>query len=188
MRPLLVLVGPSGAGKSTLARGLVGAGLVELHRTWTTRPPRPDEDAVLDDHVFVDGDSFAAAQAAGELVVVVELFGHRYGLPVLPAAPSGLPLLLLGRTPLLPLLGPLHPDPLVYAVTAGDVALRARRHERGLPEEEQAARDAYDRVELAPQATRVFDTTRAGEQELLHVVAAALREDLAARSLVEVTP
>jgi ribose 1,5-bisphosphokinase PhnN len=185
---LLVLVGPSGAGKSTLARGLVGAGLVELHRTWTTRPTRADEDSSLDDHVFVDPAAFSAAHAAGTLVVVVELFGHRYGLPALPDDGSDRPLLLLGRTPLLPLLGPLHAHPLVYAVTASAPTLRARRRARGLPDGEQSARDAYDREELATQATRVFDTTAAGADELLDQVATALREDLTARALLEVTP
>ena len=186
VRPLLVLVGPSGAGKSTLARGLVAAGLVDLHRTWTTRPAREGETAAGSDHVFVDGAAFAAAEAAGELVVVVELFGHRYGLPPLPINDDRRPSLLLGREQLLPLIASLHPDPIVYAVTAQVSALDARQHQRSLTPAEQQARDAYDREERILRASRVFDTTASSAERLLHDVTAALRNDLAARAQMEV--
>lgn len=188
MRPLVVLVGPSGAGKSTLARGLVTSGLVDLHPTWTTRPSRDGETTELSDHVFVDPAAFAAAEAAGRFVIVVELFGHRYGLPPLAATDGQRPSLLLGRTQLLPLLDPLHLDPLVYAVTAQEQALHARQDQRRLTQDEKRARDAYDREERTLVASRIFDTTRSDATQLLHEVASCLREDLAARALMEVVP
>jgi ribose 1,5-bisphosphokinase PhnN len=187
VRPLLVLVGPSGAGKSTLARGLVAAGLVDLHRTWTTRPARDDETSERSDHVFVDPAAFSAAEAAGELLVVIELFGHRYGLPPLPTDDDRRPSLLLGREQLLPLIASLHPDPLVYAVTAQVSALDARQHQRSLSPDEQRARAAYDREERILRASRVFDTTASSAERLLDEVTSYLRNDLAARAQMEVT-
>ena len=195
VRPLIVLVGPSGTGKSTLARGLAAAGLVDLHRTWTTRPPRSDEAPPSSDHVFVDDSAFADAVASGELVVTVELFGHRYGLPALPterdADAHDRPVLLVGRAPLLPLLGPLHPSPLVYALTGDVPALDGRGARRSLSHDEQRARDAFARSEQPDGAHRVFDGTALTPAELLRSVSDCLLHDLGPYSsprLVEALP
>jgi ribose 1,5-bisphosphokinase PhnN len=87
-RPL-VLIGPSGAGKSSLALELSHRGVVEVVPTWTTRPRRPDEPLGCVNHRFVDPFTFAAAEQRGMFAGTLELFGHRYGLPLLVAGPHG---------------------------------------------------------------------------------------------------
>jgi guanylate kinase len=81
-RPL-VLIGPSGGGKSSLALELVHRRLVTVVPTWTTRPRRRDEHDGCVNHRFVTDETFDAAEAAGRFLGTCELFGHRYGLPVL---------------------------------------------------------------------------------------------------------
>ena len=82
-----VVIGPSGAGKSTLAASFVaGHPGYELVRTHTTRAPRGDE---ADTHVFVDDETFDAADYLG----TIDVFGARYGLP--PFATDQTPIILL---------------------------------------------------------------------------------------------
>ena len=93
--PLLlvfVIVGPSGAGKGSIAHALARRvpGLW-LSRSWTTRPPRPGEDA--DAYQFVDEEAFDAHARAGGFIESARVFGHRYGTPV-PDHPAGMDVLL----------------------------------------------------------------------------------------------
>src|SRR5262245_1486755 len=91
-RPVLVLVGPSGAGKSVLAAALARLGVVTVHPTWTTRPPRPGEAAGgCPEHRFVSDRQFDRLVESGFFCDVARPFGgaHRYGLPRLPHRPAG---------------------------------------------------------------------------------------------------
>ena len=54
MKPLIAIVAPSGAGKTTLANKLHKRfGYIPL-KSYTTRPPRENDDADLSSHIFCD--------------------------------------------------------------------------------------------------------------------------------------
>jgi guanylate kinase len=83
---MLVLSSPSGAGKTTLSRLLLDRDPgIELSISVTTRKPRRDEIDRRDYH-FIDGKSFDAMVARGELLEWAEVFGNCYGTPREPVA------------------------------------------------------------------------------------------------------
>ncbi len=82
---MLVLSSPSGAGKTTLSRMLLERySTIDLSISVTTRKPRPGEVEGTDYH-FIDGRSFDAMVARGDLLEWAEVFGSRYGTPRAPA-------------------------------------------------------------------------------------------------------
>jgi len=76
---LYVVAAPSGAGKTTLVRLLLEqeAG-VSLSVSFTTRPPRPNEQDGRDYH-FVDAAAFRAMIARQEFLEWAEVHGNLYG-------------------------------------------------------------------------------------------------------------
>src|SRR5260370_2658019 len=81
---MLVLSSPSGAGKTTLSRMLLDCySTIELSISVTTRKPRPGE-VEGRDYRFIDGRSFDAMVARGDLLEWAEGFGSRYGTPRAP--------------------------------------------------------------------------------------------------------
>ncbi len=81
---MLVLSSPSGAGKTTLSRMLLDCySTIELSISVTTRKPRPGE-VEGRDYRFIDGRSFDAMVARGDLLEWAEVFGSRYGTPRAP--------------------------------------------------------------------------------------------------------
>ena len=76
---LYVVAAPSGAGKTTLVRLLLEqeAG-VSLSVSFTTRPPRPNEQDGRDYH-FVDATAFRAMIARHEFLEWAEVHGNLYG-------------------------------------------------------------------------------------------------------------
>jgi guanylate kinase len=76
---LYVVAAPSGAGKTTLVRLLLEqeAG-VSLSVSFTTRPPRPNEQDGRDYH-FVDATAFRAMIARQEFLEWAEVHGNLYG-------------------------------------------------------------------------------------------------------------
>jgi guanylate kinase len=78
--PLLVITGYSSSGKTTLAQALIAAGGGKIVRavTYTTRTPREGEQPGVDYH-FLDTDTFAELQAAGEFLETNFHYGNYYG-------------------------------------------------------------------------------------------------------------
>jgi guanylate kinase len=87
---LLVIVGPSGVGKATITHAILENPLIHRAQTYTTRPPRPGEEAAGQYH-FVSREVFEAKFASGEIMERTEVYGtgHLYGMPadLLSAAP-----------------------------------------------------------------------------------------------------
>lgn len=76
---IIVLSGASGSGKTTLARRLLELvpGL-EKSTSYTTRPPRPDENPGVAYH-FVDAPTFEAMVKRDAFVEHAEVHGNHYG-------------------------------------------------------------------------------------------------------------
>jgi guanylate kinase len=178
-----VIIGPSGCGKSTLVRRLIEQGLIRTHPTWTTRPPRDDEDPADEqlEHRFVDDDRFTALDDDGFFLGTAQLFGlpHRYGLPRLEMRPDGPVDAVVLRAPLVDELRSLVPELLVYQVES-DLDLAARRiEERSVDDDEVRARTASNGHEL-DQGRRIADRvfTNDGDiDDLEAAIVAALHED-----------
>ncbi len=76
---LFVVTAPSGAGKSSLINALLKSDpTLKLSISYTTRPPRPGEQAGREYH-FVDEAAFLAMRERGEFLESAEVHGHRYG-------------------------------------------------------------------------------------------------------------
>jgi ribose 1,5-bisphosphokinase PhnN len=152
-QPALVLVGPSGAGKSALAAALTRLGVVTVHPTWTTRPPRADEAAAgCVEHRFVSERRFDRMASAGFFAEVVRPFdgAHRYGVPPVPRRPAAPPaavdtidMLLLRACYLDRARAHLGPA-VVYQIEAPPPVLAARLAARGAGAAETESRLAFD--------------------------------------------
>ena len=76
---LFVLSAPSGTGKTTLAEALTTrVDNLELSRSYTSRPPRPDEQHGVD-YNFISRAQFESLRDAGEFLEWAEVFGQLYG-------------------------------------------------------------------------------------------------------------
>jgi guanylate kinase len=169
----LLLIGPSACGKSTLVRALVAAGIVRLHPTWTTRPPRPGEVEGRCEHRFVDEAAFERLDADGFFLDSVRLFGlpHRYGLPPLPpVGADGIVDTVMLRAPLVERFRQVVGDAVVYQVDAPGDAVRARLAARGASECELTARLA-DNEREAVLGRRLADRTFRNDGSLETLVA-----------------
>ncbi len=137
---ILVLIGPSGSGKSTLVHELRRRGTVELTASWTTRPPRMDEEIGDSDHHFVSDEEFGKLEDDGFFLEVALLFGSRYGLPAIAAAENGAIPAILVRAPLLDLVAKHFPDHVTYQIESSFDVIGSRLHSRQIPEPEMEER------------------------------------------------
>lgn len=78
---LFVVSGPSGVGKSTLCKTMVArVPQTTLSVSWTTRNPRPGEQAGVD-YSFTDKATFRGMIEANQFVEWAEVYGNLYGTP-----------------------------------------------------------------------------------------------------------
>jgi guanylate kinase len=76
---LFMVVAPSGAGKSTLVNALLAQEPgIKLSISYTTRPPRPQEQNGRE-YYFTTVDDFLTRRAAGEFLESAEVHGNYYG-------------------------------------------------------------------------------------------------------------
>lgn len=76
---LFIVSAPSGAGKTTLVSGLIaGDPQVRKSVSYTTRKPRPGEEAGRDYH-FISEDAFQQMREAGEFLECAHVHGNLYG-------------------------------------------------------------------------------------------------------------
>jgi guanylate kinase len=76
---LFIVSAPSGAGKTTLVSGLIaGDPQVRKSVSYTTRKPRPGEEAGRDYH-FIAEDAFQRMREAGEFLETAHVHGNLYG-------------------------------------------------------------------------------------------------------------
>jgi guanylate kinase len=182
-RPLLVFIGPSACGKSTLVRGLAERGVIRVHPTWTTRPPRAGEDPTDEtlEHRFVDEAKFSSLEREGFFLGSTQMFGlpHRYGMPRLDLQSSGPVDAVMLRAPLVEQLRGLVPWLLVYQIEADLEQAGERLVERSVDDDEARARMEANGAELEQGraiANRVFTNDR-DMDDLVELVLAALIVD-----------
>ena len=142
---ILVIIGPSAAGKSTVVGELHRRGVIRVHPTWTTRPPRADEADGCLEHRFVSDAVFDDLTSGGFFLGTVEMFGlpYRYGLPPLPALPgkeAGGVVTVMLRAEVVARFTALFPHSVVYQVEDDLQRTRTRLVERGCSADETAAR------------------------------------------------
>jgi len=160
-RPLVVLVGPSGAGKSSLARDLQGRGIVSIHPSWTTRPPRPNEGGGSFEHRFVSDHDFDELDHAGFFTARGTIHGlpYRYGIPAIDRGAEGPLDAVIWRARHIAQLRCLASDCLVYQVADTDTRIERRIATRGTTRNEVESRAADNISELSAGrrvAHRVF--------------------------------
>jgi guanylate kinase len=179
---VVVVIGPSGGGKSSVLRALYAEGLVSVHPTWTTRPPRPDERHGCLEHRFVAQHSFDSLCLRGFFIGTATPFGlpYRYGLPPLRRAAGGPADVVALRAVLAAgwteQIGPV----VVYQIEADPERASERLRRRGCGDHETSARlaDNLLEVEAGRQvADRVF-VNDGSLPDLVDSVIRALRCDV----------
>ena len=131
--PLLVIIGPSGVGKSTIVRRLVSDGVIELTKSWTTRPLRADETAERSEHVHIDTATFDRKVAEGFFLEHAQVFGlpYYYGMPRVELRdPARVPCILLRAMVLAPL-QKYYTNYRVYQIEADVAYAKERMRSRG---------------------------------------------------------
>lgn len=171
----LVIIGPSGVGKTSLVRALRDKGLVHPMPSWTTRPPRPDEQDEQIDHIFVDEEEFERRAKEGFFLEEVALFGlpYRYGLPSIDfaSAPKAVPVILL-RAPLVPLLRKHYSNYIVYQLEDTYAKVVERLHDREKNGEHSGERLKMYEKEIAA-GRNIADKVIVNGDDFLAVVAQA---------------
>lgn len=141
--PIIIVIGPSGAGKSTLVDLYTQRHAdAVLHKSATTRAQRNEYD---NSHIFMSDDEFTQAQAHGQFIQSVEIYGHHYGLPTLPENTSNVLLLLL-RAQYVTIFKQYYPDCHVVQFEAPLPVLTERLIARG-------DADRIDEVEISLEVT-----------------------------------
>ncbi len=144
--PILVIIGPSGSGKSTIANRLSEQNLVKVIPTWTTRPPRPDEQTSSIEHKFVTEAELKKAKAEGVLLATLQMFNlpYWYGAPKIAKPKQGLVPLIILRASLIDTFSKYYTNYVIYQVEDTLPRIKERLLKRGLHGEDIGSRlDSY---------------------------------------------
>ncbi len=180
--PILVIIGPSGAGKSHLARNLEKTGVIELNKSWTTRPMRQGETAESSEHVHVPDEIFLEKARAGFFLDYLKLFGlpYYYGMPKLEQKdPAKAPCIIL-RANVLPLLQKYYDNSTIYQIETILEIATSRLKDRGDTDREIKGRlSTYEQeIKLGRvQADRIFKNEHQDTSELLEKILKCIKQD-----------
>lgn len=123
-----------------------------LSRSWTTRPPRPEEDETA--YEFVDHETFVRKRDSGGLLEWAEFLGRLYGTP-LPDPPPGADVLLEIDVQGAEQVRRVYPDAVVVLVLAPSREAQAERLRCRGDDDEHVAR-RLQVAELEEQAGRML--------------------------------
>jgi len=143
----LVIIGPSGAGKSTIVRELVNSKIIQVHPTWTTRPPRPHEKTESIEHIFVTEIEFDEMVRKKQFLRVVRMFNlpYRYGLTTLDFYQNKVTAVIL-RASLIKEFDKFYPERIVYQILCKKERIVSLLNNREISGEKAGARlNEYDR-------------------------------------------
>jgi guanylate kinase len=179
--PILAIIGPSGVGKSTIIRQLYDKGLIHINPTWTTRPPRPNEESEGIEHKFVSENEFNNKQAEGYFLEVVEMFGlpYRYGVPKFKLSTRNKISLVMLRASLIPLLNKHYTNYTIYQIEDEIQKVRERLLARQKHGEDMGTRlEDYEKEVQAGKklAKRTFVNNKSARQ-IAEQIGKAMLED-----------
>lgn len=146
---IIVLIGASAVGKSSIAERLCESGVAEATPTWTTRPPRDGEANTAYDHHFVSDDEFDAQSRKGAFLDERELYGFRYGVPLLSRPPEGREALMVLKPLFMEKFLELFPATRIYQIEASPEILPERMRTRGQSEDDITRRMGLHEAESA---------------------------------------
>ena len=178
---LLVIIGPSGAGKTSALQLLHDQGVVEVTPSWTTRPPRKDEDEGTLEHRFVDEAEFKKKAGEDYFLDTAQLFDlpYWYGLPKVEKPEGSRAATVMLSAGLLPLMDKYYTNYTIYQIEDKPEKAAGRLQEREAAGHAMGSRfeDYQQEVETGrKRAKRVFRNDGTLE-ELAGKIAAALIED-----------
>lgn len=178
--PILVFIGPSGSGKSRIVRELMNENIIELHKTWTTRPKREDE-AQASEHEHVSEAEFDHLCQKDFFVETVQLFDlpYSYGLPKITTANQSKIASVMLRASVLDIFHKHYTNTVIYQIDVSRAQAEARMKKRGDSSQEIKHRlAAYDKeVALGREKANRYFLASQNINELAAAIKASIITD-----------
>lgn len=130
---LLIIIGPSGSGKSSVIHLLQKKGFIKITPSWTTRPPRPEENKGSIEHVFISDLEFSEREKAGFFLEAIQPFKlpFRYGLPKVEKGLEKVVSVVMLRANFIPLINKHYTNTTIYQIedTYDKICKRLKKRE-----------------------------------------------------------